>query len=203
MPGGATGHVGSCVSQIANLSDLKECRLAKFKIGKVQFMLATMTGENQSRIDRSKVWGNGLIRFCGYGLAFSSAVKFVHPTKAVAYMASMGFEGGTFYLVAVLELISAVLFLFPVTRRLGLLLVSSYLGGAIAAHLAVHRFFTGGPFLVYRAMHPYVGALVPSTVLAAGWVGTWLSPAELAAPQNLAHEDARKLGRNFAMGAAS
>lgn len=166
-------------------------------------MLLAKTSESHSRTDKRKAWGNSLTRFCGYLLMLSSAVKFVHPAKAVAYMASMGFEGGTFHLVAVLELISAVLFLFPVTRRLGLLLVSSYLGGAIAAHLAVHRFFTGGPFLVYMAMHPYVGALVPSTVLAAGWVGTWLSPAELAAPQNLAHEDARKLGRNFAMGAAS
>ena len=124
-----------------------------------------------------RIWGNLLIGFCGDGLIFSSAVKIVHPAKAVAYMASMGFERDTFYVVALLELVSAVLFLVPATRRLGLLLVSSYLGGAIAAHLAVHRSFTGGPFLVYMAMHPYIGALVPATVLTAGWVGTWLLPA--------------------------
>lgn len=120
-------------------------------------------------------WSNALIRFCGYGLILSSLVKFVHPPRAVAYMASMGFEGRMFLLVAILELISAVLFLMPATRRIGLLLVSSYLGGAIAAHLSVHRFFVGGPFLVYMAMHPYVGALVPAAVLTAGWAGMWLS----------------------------
>jgi uncharacterized membrane protein YphA (DoxX/SURF4 family) len=120
-------------------------------------------------------WSNVLIRFCGYGLILSSLVKFAHPPRAVAYMASMGFEGGTFFLVAVLELIVAVLFLVPATRRIGLLLVSSYLGGAIAAHLSVHRFFVGGPFLVYMATHPYIGALVPTAVLTAGWAGIWLS----------------------------
>lgn len=151
-------------------------------------------------------WGNFLIRFCGYGLLFSSAVKFVHPPRAVAYMASMGFEGGTFFVVAVLELISAILFLIPATRRVGLLLVSSYMGGAVAAHLAVHRFFTGGPFLVYMATHPYVGALVPSTVLAAGWIGTWLSNSEELA--SLGHatfprSESRRAGREVAMSSAT
>lgn len=130
-------------------------------------------GNNFSRV--STTWSNALIRFCGCGLIFSSLVKFLHPPKVLAYMASMGFEGGTFFFVAVLELICAVLFLVPATRRLGSLFVSSYLGGAIAAHLATHRFFEGGPFLVYMALHPYVGALAPVTVLAAGWIGMWMS----------------------------
>jgi DoxX-like family len=155
------------------------------------------------KTDKCRLWGNALIRFCGHGLMLSSAVKFVHPVKAVSYMASMGFEGDTFYVVAALELISAVLFLLPATRRLGLLLVSAYLGGAIAAHLAVHRFFTGGPFLVYMAQHPYVGALVPGALLIAGWIGTWLLSAETEASNDLAHDQSRKLGRNFAVDAAS
>jgi hypothetical protein len=33
----------------------------------------------------------------------------------------------------------------------GLLLVSSYFGGAIAAHLANHPFIAGGPFLAFNA----------------------------------------------------
>ena len=150
------------------------------------------------------IWSKALIRFCGYGLIFSSLVKFVHPAKAVAYMASMGFEGGTFFVVAVLELISALLFLVPGTRRAGLLLVSSYMGGAIAAHLAVHRFFTGGPFLVYMATHPYIGALVPATVLASGWIGCWLSEGEALMRQK--SEDgttARRSTSQLALGSAS
>jgi hypothetical protein len=134
--------------------------------------------DSKQSFDKRTTWGDRLIRFCGSALIISSGVKFVHASKPVAYMASMGFEGSTFYVVAILELLSAILFLVPATRRLGLLLVSSYLGGAIAAHLAVHRFFTGGPFLVYMATHPYVGAIVPSVVLFAGWIGVGLCPPQ-------------------------
>jgi hypothetical protein len=145
-----------------------------------------------------QTWGSRLIQSCGYALVLSSGVKFVHASKPVAYMASMGFEGGTFWIVAVLELLSAILFLVPATRRLGLLLVSSYLGGAIAAHLAVHRFFTGGPFLVYMAIHPYVGATVPSIVLLTAWVGVALCP-----PQELSLFTANSERRNGATAGSS
>lgn len=118
--------------------------------------------------------GDKLIRFCGLFLVLSAAIKFAHPSGAVTYMGSMGFEGGTFYFVAVLELLGAVLFLIPSTRWLGLLLISAHLGGAIAAHLAIHRFIAGGPFLVFMATHPYLGALVPASILATGWIGSWL-----------------------------
>jgi DNA-directed RNA polymerase specialized sigma24 family protein len=37
------------------------------------------------------------------------------------------------------------------TRWAGLLLVLSYFGGAIAAHLANHPFIAGGPFLAFNA----------------------------------------------------
>ena len=126
--------------------------------------------------DGRRAWGNGLIRFCGYLLTVSSALKFLHPSKPVAYMASMGFVGSALYFVAALEMLSAILFLVPSTRRLGLLLVSSYLGGAIAAHLALHHSFAGGPFLAFMATHPYIGALEPTVVLLAGWIGVALYP---------------------------
>ena len=159
----------------------------------------------QTKNSRAR-WGKGLTRFCGYALIVSSIVKFIHPSRAVAYMASMGFEGRTFFVVAVLELISAVLFLIPATRRCGLLLVSSYMGGAVAAHLAVHRFYTGGPFLVYMAVHPYVGALIPSAVLVAGWVGTWLLEGAAAKNDQPAHEypePSQRVRSHAVMGSAS
>src|SRR5579864_1810596 len=97
----------------------------------------------QAQMKNSRAsWGEGLTRFCGYALLVSSMVKFIHPSKAVAYMASMGFEGGTFFVVAVLELISAILFLVPATRRAGLLLVS--------LHGRSHRGAPGGASLLYR-----------------------------------------------------
>jgi DoxX-like family len=48
---------------------------------------------------------------------------------------ALGFDGSRLMIIAVLEMASAALFLVPKTRPFGLLLVSAFLGGAIAAHL--------------------------------------------------------------------
>jgi hypothetical protein len=51
-------------------------------------------------------------------------------------LAVLGFSGSKLLLIAGLELASAILFAFPRTRAFGLLLLSAYLGGAVAAHVA-------------------------------------------------------------------
>jgi hypothetical protein len=122
--------------------------------------------------------GNGLICFCALGLAISSMVKFVHPARPVAYMAYLGFTDTELILVACLELISAILFMIPSTRSAGLLLVSSYFGGAISAHLANHPFNGGGPFLAFNANHHYLGTLPASLFLMCAWIGVWLRHPE-------------------------
>lgn len=60
-------------------------------------------------------------------------------------------------LIAVLELLSAGLFLFRGTRALGLLLISAFLGGAVAAH-------------VQHGELP----VQPAFVLGLVWLGAWL-----------------------------
>jgi len=122
--------------------------------------------------------GNALISFAGFGLVISSMVKFLHPAKPVAYMRYLGYEHETLYLVAIIELITAILFLRESTRSFGLLLVSSYFGGAIAAHLANHPFYGGGMFLEFNANHHYLGSLVPALFLVCAWAGVWLRHPE-------------------------
>ncbi len=123
--------------------------------------------------------GDVLIRVCGYGLLISSAVKFLHPAEPVAYLRYLGFENGTLYFVAILELITSVLFLMRSTRSLGLLLVWGYLGGAIAAHIGNHPFDgTGNPFLRFMATYHYIGAIEPALFLVCGWIGVWLRHPE-------------------------
>jgi hypothetical protein len=116
-----------------------------------------------------------LIRFCALLLLVSSLVKLWHPTPVVEYMGSMGFAGSTYYVVAGVELLTAVLILVPSTRLIGVLLASAYFGGAVAAHLAIHRYTDGGAFLSFMATHPYIGMLEPGAILAALWLGIWLA----------------------------
>lgn len=109
-------------------------------------------------------------------LILSAIVKVLQPAQAIAYMGSMGYEGGTYFLIAALEFTSALLFLVPATRRLGLVMVSAYFGGAIAAHLAIHPPVTIGPGLYYLTTHPFTAVLVPGTFLVAAWIGAWRDP---------------------------
>jgi hypothetical protein len=100
---------------------------------------------------------NILIFLPSIALVGSSFAKFAHVPGIVAQMTALGFNGPKLMILAVLELASAALFLVPKTRPFGLLLVSAYLGGAIAAQLG-----HGQP------------PAPPAVLLALIWIGTWL-----------------------------
>jgi len=119
--------------------------------------------------------GSRVIRVCALVLVASSMLKFAHPGAVLTYLSSMGFEDMDVYLIAVVELTTAVLLVIPRTRGIGLLLASAYLGGAVAAHLAIHRFTTNDPFVAFMAMHTHIGTLEPGVLLGALWFGSWLS----------------------------
>jgi len=87
----------------------------------------------------------------------SAGAKFAHVPKVVSELSAMGFEGSRLMAIAATEIASALLFVIPITRSLGLLLISAYLGGAIATHVQ-----HGQPFIQ------------PAIVLAIIWAGTWL-----------------------------
>lgn len=85
-------------------------------------------------------------------LVMSAVMKLVSPEMA-ANFERWGL-GEWRVVIALGEIVSALLFLFPVTNRLGLLLLSSYLGGAILAHMS-HA-------------EPFVA---PAVILVVVWVG--------------------------------
>ena len=82
------------------------------------------------------VLGNVLAIFPAAILIASSLAKLGHVPAVAGPLAKLGFFGDRLLFIAVAELVSAVLFVVPRTRALGLMLVSSYLGGAIAAHMS-------------------------------------------------------------------
>ena len=75
-----------------------------------------------------------------------------------------GFGSEKITLVAALELLSALLFLLPVTRSVGLPFASAFLGGAIAAHVRAGEF---------------AGALWPALFMSVCWMGVWLRYPEV------------------------
>ena len=122
---------------------------------------------------------DGLMKFSGIVLMISSFVKFLRPARAVTYMAFLGYSDEKLFLIAGAELAIAILFLQRSTRVPGLLLVSSYMGGAIAAHVAYHPLTSNAPIIMFDAFHPYLGSLPPVIVLVSAWLGAWLRRQEL------------------------
>jgi hypothetical protein len=111
---------------------------------------------------KKQTLGTILIALGGILLLGSASAKLAHIPKVVTQMAAMGFGGNELLFIAVLEIASAVLFLIPLTRSAGLLLVSSYLGGAIATHLQHDQ-----------------SIVPPSAVLVLIWLGVWLRHREV------------------------
>jgi DoxX-like family len=94
-------------------------------------------------------------------LTGSSIAKLIAVPKVAEQMARVGFASGRLTFIAVLELASALLFAYPRTRFFGLLMISAYLGGAIAAHLG----------------HGQIG-WQPAVVLGLVWLAAWLRRRE-------------------------
>lgn len=115
---------------------------------------------NATRTNRARsIAGNILMFLPGFAVLTSEMMKFLHVPAMVQPMAAAGFSEGKLLFVATLGTLSAVLFLYRRTRSLGLLLLSSFLGGAICLHVTRDEF---------------AKALGPGMLLAFAWVGTWL-----------------------------
>ncbi|WP_130734029.1 DoxX family protein [Flavobacterium sp. J27] len=71
----------------------------------------------------------------GLMLIASAIDKIIGSQHALEMGVSFGLSKNTYAILGIIEVISVILFLYPRTAILGLLLLSSYLGGAIATHL--------------------------------------------------------------------
>ena len=116
-----------------------------------------MSPNNGFRKGKRFVIGKVMIVMSSLMLMVSAGAKFAHIPKVTTDLGAMGFDEGKLMFIATLEVLSALLFLIPATRSIGLLLVSSFLGGAIATHL----------------QHGH-SIVQPAFVLFLIWLGTWL-----------------------------
>lgn len=94
-------------------------------------------------------------------MLFDSVMKFIKPAEVVEGTLSLGFEEHHIFIIGLLGLLSAILYLVPRTSILGAVLLTGYYGGVIVTHLRMDApLFSHTLFPVYLA------------VLA--WGGLWL-----------------------------
>jgi hypothetical protein len=99
-------------------------------------------------------------------LAFDTAIKVLQLAPAVEGTTALGYPADRVLPIGVIELVCLALYLVPRTSVLGALLLTGYLGGAIATHVRV-----GSPLLSHTLFPIYVACLV--------WGGLYLRETRL------------------------
>lgn len=101
----------------------------------------------------------------GLLMAFSAYAKFTGTTEVLAaFETEFGYPAGVINAIAITELACLALYLFPRTAVLGAVLLTGYLGGAVATHVRV-----SDPFITPAA----VGVMV--------WVALYLRDGRVRA----------------------
>jgi len=86
-------------------------------------------------------------------LAFDTGLKVLKLGPAVEGTIALGYPADSVQVIGIIELVCLVLYLVPRTSVLGGLLLTGYLGGAIATHVRVSNpLFTHTLFPVYVAL---------------------------------------------------
>lgn len=101
-------------------------------------------------------------------MLFSASLKFVAPELVHETMVRFGYPLELSIWIGVLELACTVLYAVPRTARIGAVLLTGYLGGAIATHLRMLD-----PWLTHTLFPVWIGALA--------WAGLLLRDPALRA----------------------
>ena len=104
-------------------------------------------------------------------LLFDAGLKLVSPETAIKYTPpSLGWplDVPTMTMLAILLLIPTLLYIWPRTAILGAILITGYLGGAIATHVRI-----GSPLFSHCLFGVYLGLML--------WGGLWLRDPRLRA----------------------
>jgi hypothetical protein len=99
--------------------------------------------------------GWGLSGLVGLFLISDAAMKLLRLPIVIETMAELGWPSSSVVPLGIILLISTLLYLFPATSVLGSILLTGYLGGAIATHVRI-----GSPLFTHTLFGVYVGALM-------------------------------------------
>jgi hypothetical protein len=75
------------------------------------------------------------------GLLFSAAAKLAKPVAVVEEFTRLGWPESVTLALGIVELTCAILYLIPQTAVLGAILLTGYLGGAVATHVRIQENF--------------------------------------------------------------
>jgi hypothetical protein len=115
---------------------------------------------------KSLVVGYVLTALVALFLTFDTTLKMLRLAPAVEGTSALGYQADAVLWIGLIELVCLGLYLVPRTAVLGALLLTGYLGGAIASQLRV-----GSPLLSHTLFPIYVALLL--------WGGLYLRETRL------------------------
>ncbi len=102
----------------------------------------------------------------GLFLLMDAVGKFVRPRAVVEATVALGYSGNVILPLGIILLIAVVLYAVPKTSLLGAILLTGYLGGAVATHVRI-----GNPLFTHILVPVYLGIMI--------WLGLYLRYARL------------------------
>jgi len=128
----------------------------------------TSTTDSTSARRRSRLAGNALTALAALFLAFDTVMKVLQLAPAVDATVALGYPIGTVAVIGAIELACLVLYLVPQTSVFGAVVMTGYLGGAIATHVRI-----GSPLPSHTLFPIYVALIL--------WGGLYLREPRLRA----------------------
>ncbi|MBI1362199.1 MAG: DoxX family protein [Alphaproteobacteria bacterium] len=129
----------------------------------------TLTAGDAGRPRRGMLWGGYALS--GLAVAFflmDAAMKLMQLPVVASTGEALGWAADTALPLGVTLLVCTVLYVVPQTAVLGAVLLTGYLGGAVATHVRV-----ASPLFSHVLFGVYLGVMV--------WGGLWLRDARLRA----------------------
>ncbi len=128
-----------------------------------------LPGSAAKQTSRGRMWtGWGITGLITALMLMDAAMKFIQPAGAAAAFARSGWPVQLSSTLGVIVLVCTALYVVPRTAVLGAILMTGYLGGAVATNLRL-----GNPLFSETLFPVYFGVLV--------WGALWLRDPRVAA----------------------
>ncbi len=128
----------------------------------------SLSNEN-APISKPKLWTSYVLSgIAVVFLTFDTGIKVLRESHAVEGTIQLGYPDSSVVTIGIIELICLVLYLIPRTSIFGMILMTGYLGGAVATHVRL-----GNPLFSHILFSVYIAILL--------WGGIYLRDERLRA----------------------
>jgi hypothetical protein len=130
---------------------------------------ASESNAQTASVSKGSLWaGRIMSALAALFLLMDAVMKLVKPAPVVEGTVQLGFPESVIFGLGIVLLVCVILYVIPHTSILGAILLTGYLGGAVASQVRV-----GHPLFSHTLFPVYVAALV--------WVGLFLRESRLRA----------------------